>query len=85
MLTAWLIPAAWFNARTRRIPNWLTLSPLPLALWWAWGHGALGPTLTMLSAGYLAFRFGGLLRLFGVGSSDVISGQAVAVFRKEGW
>ncbi len=29
--------------------------------------------------------FGGLLRLFGAGSSDVISGQAVAVFRKEGW
>ncbi len=29
--------------------------------------------------------FGGLLRLFGAGSGDVISGQAVAVFRKEGW
>jgi len=28
--------------------------------------------------------FGGLLHLFGVGSGDVISGQAVAVFRKEG-
>ncbi len=28
--------------------------------------------------------FGGLLRLFGAGSDDVISGQAVAVFRKEG-
>ncbi len=55
-----LIPAAWFDARTRSIPNWLTLPPLPLALWWARGHGALGLTLTVLAAGYLAFRFGGL-------------------------
>ncbi len=29
--------------------------------------------------------FGGLLRLFGAGSGEVISGQAVALFRKEGW
>jgi len=29
--------------------------------------------------------FGGLLHLFGAGSSETISGQAVAVFRKEGW
>jgi len=29
--------------------------------------------------------FGGLLHLFGVGSDKTISGQAVAVFRKEGW
>ncbi|RMD60438.1 hypothetical protein D6833_09655, partial [Candidatus Parcubacteria bacterium] len=29
--------------------------------------------------------FGPLLRLFGGGSGDVISGEAVAVFRKEGW
>ncbi len=55
-----LLPAAWFDARHRRIPNWLTLPPLPLALWWAWGHGTLGLTLTVLAAGYLAFRFGGL-------------------------
>jgi len=55
-----LIPAAWLDARTRRISNWLTLPPLPIALWWAWGHGALGLALAVLAAGYLAFRFGGL-------------------------
>ena len=55
-----LIPAAWLDYRHRRIPNWLTLPPLPVALWWAWGHGALSLALTVLAAGYLAFRFGGL-------------------------
>ena len=55
-----LIPAAWLDYRHRRIPNWLTLPPLPIALWWAWGHGTLGLSLTVLAAGYLAFRFGGL-------------------------
>ncbi len=55
-----LAPATYFDLRHRRIPNWLTLPPLPLALWWAWGHGTLGLTLTVLAAGYLAFRFGGL-------------------------
>ena len=60
ILTLVLIPAAWLDYRHRRIPNWLTLPPLPLALWWAWGHDTLGLTLTVLAAGYLAFRFGGL-------------------------
>ena len=60
LLILLLIPCAWFDARHRRIPNWLTLPPLPLALWWAWGHDTLGLTLTVLAAGYLAFRFGGL-------------------------
>ena len=60
LLTLLLAPATYFDLRTRRIPNWLTLPPLPIALWWAWGHGALGLTLTVLTAGYLAFRFGGL-------------------------
>ena len=60
MLTALLIPAAWLDYRHRRIPNWLTLPPLPVAIWWAWRHDALGLTLTVLAAGYLAFCFGGL-------------------------
>ena len=60
MLTLLLAPATYFDLRARRIPNWLTLPPLPIALWWAWGHGTLGLTLTVLAAGYLAFRFGGL-------------------------
>ena len=60
ILTIWLLPAAWFDHRHRRVPNWLTLPSLPIALWWAWGHGALGLTLTVLAAGYIAFRFGGL-------------------------
>ncbi len=60
LLTFLLALATYFDLRHRRIPNWLTLPPLPLALWWAWGHGALGLTLTVLAAGYLAFRFGGL-------------------------
>ena len=60
ILTIWLLPAAWFDYRSRRVPNWLTLPPLPVALWWAWAHGALGLTLTVLAAGYIAFRFGGL-------------------------
>ncbi len=60
LLTLLLAPATYFDLRTRRIPNWLTLPPLPVALWWAWGHDTLGLTLTVLAAGYLAFRFGGL-------------------------
>jgi Flp pilus assembly protein protease CpaA len=60
VLTIWLLPAAWFDYRHRRIPNWLTLPPLPFALWWAWGQGALGLALSVLAAGYIAFRFGGL-------------------------
>jgi len=60
LLTLLLTPATYFDARHRRIPNWLTLPPLPVALWWAWGHDTLGLTLTVLAAGYLAFRFGGL-------------------------
>ncbi len=60
LLILLLAPATYFDLRARRIPNWLTLPPLPVALWWAWGHGTLGLTLTVLAAGYLAFRFGGL-------------------------
>ena len=60
ILTIWLLPAAWFDYRHRRVPNWLTLPPLPLAFWWAWGHGMLGLPLAVLAAGYIAFRFGGL-------------------------
>jgi len=60
LLTLLLAPATYFDLRARRIPNWLTLPPLPVALWWAWGHDTLGLTLTVLAAGYLAFRFGGL-------------------------
>ena len=60
LLILLLAPATYFDLRHRRIPNWLTLPPLPLALWWAWDHGTLGLTLTVLTAGYLAFRFGGL-------------------------
>jgi len=60
LLTFLLAPATYFDLSHRRIPNWLTLPPLPLALWWAWGHDTLGLTLTVLAAGYLAFRFGGL-------------------------
>ena len=60
LLILLLIPAAWLDARHRRIPNWLTLPPLPVALWWAWEHGTLGLALTVLVAGYIAFRFGGL-------------------------
>ncbi len=60
LLILLLAPATYFDLRVRRIPNWLTLPPLPLALWWAWGHDTLGLTITVLAAGYLAFRFGGL-------------------------
>jgi len=60
LLTLLLAPAACYDLRTRRIPNWLTLPHLPIALWWAWGHGTLGLALTVLAAGYIAFRFGGL-------------------------
>jgi len=60
ILILWLIPASYYDLRTRRVPNWLTLPPLPVALWWAWGHGTLGLALTVLTAGYIAFRFGGL-------------------------
>ena len=56
----WLLPAAWFDYRYHRVPNWLTLPPLPIALWWAWAHGTLGLALIVLAAGYIAFRFGGL-------------------------
>jgi leader peptidase (prepilin peptidase)/N-methyltransferase len=60
LLALWLLPCAIYDHRHRRVPNWLTLPPLPVALWWAWGHGALGLTLTVLAAGYIAFRLGGL-------------------------
>ena len=60
ILTLWLIPCAIYDLRHRRVPNWLTLPPLPIALRWAWGHGTLGLALTVLAAGYIAFRFGGL-------------------------
>ena len=60
ILSLWLLPCAIYDVRHRRIPNWLTLPPLPVALWWAWGHGTMGLALTVLAAGYIAFRFGGL-------------------------
>jgi len=60
IITLWLLPCAIYDLRHRRVPNWLTLPPLPIALWWAWGHGTLGLALTVLAAGYIAFRFGGL-------------------------
>ena len=79
ILTLWLIPAAWFDARHRRIPNWLTLPPLPVALWWAWGHDTLGLTLTVLAAGYLAFRFGGLGGADGKLAAVVAAGSPLAL------
>ena len=60
LLAIWLIPCAVYDWRGRRIPNWLTLPPLPLAFWWAAGHGTLALTITVFGAGYLAFRSGGM-------------------------
>ncbi len=60
LLTAWLVPCAVFDLRRRRIPNWLTLPALAIALWWAWGAGTLGLALVTLAAGFLAFQADGL-------------------------
>ena len=60
LLVLWLAPCALYDLRRRRIPNWLTLPALPLALVWAWGHGAFVLALTVLAASLLAFHFGGL-------------------------
>lgn len=32
----WLAACAWFDLRTRRVPNWLTLPAIPLALMASW-------------------------------------------------
>ena len=60
LLTAWLFPCAVFDLRRRRIPNWLTLPAIPVALWWALGQGTLILALVVLGAGFLAFQFGGM-------------------------
>lgn len=60
LLTLWLLPCALFDLRSRRVPNWLTLPALPLALWWAMGNGTLALALTLLAATYLAFMAGGM-------------------------
>lgn len=59
-LTVWLIPCAIFDVRRRRIPNWLTLPAIPVALWWAWGQGTVLLALVVLGAGFLAFQAGGM-------------------------
>lgn len=59
-LTVWLIPCAVFDVRRRRIPNWLTLPAIPVALWWALGQGTLILALVVLGGGFLAFQFGGM-------------------------
>ena len=48
LLTLWLLPCALFDLRSRRVPNWLTLPALPLALWWATGNGTFALALTVL-------------------------------------
>lgn len=60
LLTVWLIPCAVFDLRQRRIPNWLTLPALVVALWWAWGQGTFLLALVVLTAAFLAFQFGGM-------------------------
>ena len=60
LLTAWLVPCAAFDLCCRRIPNWLTLPALAVALWWAWEAGTLILTLVTLAAGFLAFQAGGM-------------------------
>jgi Flp pilus assembly protein protease CpaA len=60
VLTAWLLLCAIYDHRSRRVPNWLTLPALPLALWWAVGHSTLALTITVFVASYLAFSTGGM-------------------------
>ena len=60
LLTVWLLICAVYDWRYRRIPNWLTMPVLPLALWWALGHGTLVLMTAVLAASILAFSRGGI-------------------------
>ncbi|MCO6451210.1 MAG: prepilin peptidase [Caldilineales bacterium] len=60
LLALWLIPCALFDWRQHRVPNWLTLPALPLALCWGWRQGTLALTLLVFAASYLAFVSGGM-------------------------
>ena len=60
LLILWLLPCACYDWRQRRIPNWLTLPALPLALWWASTAHTLPLTLAVFIASYLAFLLGGM-------------------------
>jgi leader peptidase (prepilin peptidase)/N-methyltransferase len=59
-LTLWLLPCALCDLRSRRVPNWLTLPALGVALCWAAHTGTLALSLTVLFASYLAFLTGGM-------------------------
>lgn len=60
LLTLWLLPCALYDQRSHRVPNWLTLPALPLALWWAAENGTLPLALSVLAATYIAFLAGGM-------------------------
>ena len=58
LLLLWLLPCALYDWHQRRIPNWVTLPALPLALLWATDRGNLSLTLLVLAATFLAFQRG---------------------------
>ena len=74
-----LSPEDWQEA-VRRAGEQLATMPLTLA-----APSSPGEQVTATVSWRVPNFFGGLLRLFGAGSGDDISGQAMAVFRKEGW
>ena len=61
VITLWLLPCAWYDWRTREVPNWLTLPPFLLA-WPAsyilHGIGGLWLTGVTFAVTYFIFRAG---------------------------
>jgi Flp pilus assembly protein protease CpaA len=52
----WLGACAWFDLRTRRVPNWLTLPAIPLALaasWLAHRNPAESPARFLVQMGFV--------------------------------
>lgn len=63
------LPAAWWDVRARRVPNWLTAGGLAAALVLRAAEGGMGAGLA--GALYLGVPFLLLWLLFGVGAGDV--------------
>ena len=83
LLAALLVAAAVLDLRSRRIPNWLSLSVAVMAplFWWASGIAFYPDALERMGAAYLIFLlFYAMFCLGGMGGGDVKLGAALALW-----
>jgi prepilin peptidase CpaA len=83
LLAALLVAAAVLDVKSRRIPNWLSLSVAVMAplFWWTSGVAFYPDAIERIGVAYLIFLlFFGMFCLGGMGGGDVKLGAALGLW-----